>query len=212
MAKIGPFEKHADRYEEWFVKNPFAYQSELQAIKVLLPLYGVGMEIGVGTGRFAALLGIKLGVEPSEAMRKMASERGIEVIDGVAEDLPFENGRFHFALMVTTICFLDDIQAAFEEACRVLKPGGFLIVGFVDRESPLGQSYLRRAKQNLFYREATFYSLKEVVSYMKKSGFGRFAFTQTIFKDLEKIEAPEPVKEGYGEGSFVVVRGMKSLE
>jgi len=212
MAKIGPFEKHADRYEEWFVKNPFAYQSELQAIKVLLPLYGVGIEIGVGSGRFAALLGIKLGVEPSEAMRKMASERGIEVIDGVAEDLPFENGRFHFALMVTTICFLDDIQAAFEEACRVLKPGGFLIVGFVDRESPLGQSYLRRAKQNLFYREATFYSLKEVVSYMKKSGFGRFAFTQTIFKDLEKIEAPEPVKEGYGEGSFVVVRGMKSLE
>jgi len=212
MAKIGPFEKHADRYEEWFVKNPFAYQSELQAIKVLLPLYGVGMEIGVGTGRFAALLGIKLGVEPSEAMRKMASERGIEVIDGVAEDLPFENGRFHFALMVTTICFLDDIQAAFEEACRVLKPGGSLIVGFVDRESPLGQSYLRRAKQNVFYREATFYSLKEVVSYMKKSGFGRFAFTQTIFKDLEKIEAPEPVKEGYGEGSFVVVRGMKSLE
>jgi len=211
MAKIGPFEKYADRYEEWFLKNSFAYQSELQAIKVLLPLYGVGIEIGVGSGRFAAPLGIKIGIEPSEVMRKRASEKGIEVIDGVAEDLPFQDERFDFALMVTTICFLDDIEASLKEAHRVLKPGGFLIIGFVDRESPLGQSYLKRAQENVFYKHATFYSVKEVVSYMKKSRFGNFAFTQTIFQDLEKIKASEPVKEGYGEGAFVVVRGKKRL-
>ena len=211
MVRVGPFERYANRYEEWFEKNNVAYQSELRATKVLLPLYGVGMEIGVGSGRFAAPLGIKWGVEPSEAMRKMALEKGIEVINGVAEDLPFKDGRFDFTLMVTTICFLDDIQAAFEEARRVLKPGGFLIVGFVDRESSLGQSYLKRAKENIFYREATFYSVEEVVSYMKKTRFGNFAFAQTIFQNLEKIKGPELVKEGYGEGSFVVVRGMKPL-
>jgi len=115
MAKVTPFERYANRYEEWFIRNAFAYQSELQAIKVLMPLCGVGMEIGVGTGRFAAPLGIKIGIEPSEAMRKIASEKGIEVIDGVAEDLPFENERFDFALMVTTICFLDDIETSFRE-------------------------------------------------------------------------------------------------
>ncbi len=72
MAKIEPFEKHETRYEEWFEKNIFAFESELQAIRYLLPKKGTGVEIGVGTGRFAVPLAIKIGVEPSKAMRKVA--------------------------------------------------------------------------------------------------------------------------------------------
>ena len=89
MPKIKPFEEHVDRYEEWFVRNRFAYKSKLQAIRVMLPEGGTGIEIGVGTGRFAAPLGIKLGIEPSKAMRQIAQrKRAIEVICGVAEALP----------------------------------------------------------------------------------------------------------------------------
>ena len=209
MAKIEPFEKHKVKYEEWFEKNEFAYKSELQAVRYLLPKKGTGVEIGVGTGRFAEPLGIRVGVEPSKAMRKVAQKRGIEVIDGVAEALPFEDCLFDFALMVTTICFVDHIEASFKEAFRVIKPAGFFINGFVDRKSPLGRFYQKHRAKNVFYNIATFYSVDDVIPYMKKAGFRNLTFTQTIFHTLEEIKEVEAMKEGYGKGSFVVVSGMK---
>ena len=113
MPKIGPFEKHAGRYEEWFERNRSAYQSELQAVKSLLPPRGIGIGIGVGTGRFAAPLGIQIGIEPSTAMAMVARQREIQVVQAVAKALPFMDGTFDFALMVTTLCFRDDLQGSF---------------------------------------------------------------------------------------------------
>ena len=167
------------------------------------------MEIGIGTGRFAAPLGIKVGVEPAQAMRKVAQERGLKVIEGVAEALPFKDQQFDFALMVTTLCFVDDVERAFQEARRVIKPGGCFINGFVDRNSVLGKIYQRYKDHNVFYKVAEFYSVDEVVSHLEKAGFQDFTFTQTIFHKLDEITEAEPVKKGYGEGAFVVVRGIK---
>jgi ubiquinone/menaquinone biosynthesis C-methylase UbiE len=168
-----------------------------------------GVEIAVGTGRFAAPLGIRVGFEPAKAMRGMAQKRGIKVIDGVAEALPFEDCLFDFALMVTTICFVDDIEASFKEAFRVIKPAGFLINWFVDRNSSLGKFYQKHRAKNVFYKIATFYSVDEVIPYLKKAGFRNLTFAQTIFHDLDEIKEVETIKEGFSEGPFVVVRGMK---
>ena len=68
------------------------------------------MEIGVGTGRFAEPLGFREGVEPSPAMAERARRRGLEVTDGVAENLPLPDATYDVALMVTTICFVDDLE------------------------------------------------------------------------------------------------------
>lgn len=204
-----PFEKHADRYEEWFERNRSAYQSELEAVKSLLPPRGIGIEIGVGTGRFAGPLGLQIGIEPSKAMAMVARRRGIQVVQVVAEALPFMDGRFDFALMVTTLCFLDDVEVSFQEAHRVLRCGGSLVVGFIDPQSHLGQVYERRKNESPFYREARFYSVQEVVWSMENAGFGDFASVQTICDDFEGLRNPEPVRPGYGEGSFVVLRGTK---
>jgi SAM-dependent methyltransferase len=209
MPKIEPFEKHASQYEEWFERNKFAYESELQAIKEQLPEGKNGIEIGVGSGRFAAPLGIKLGLDPSKEMRKLAQKRGIQVIDGVAEAIPFGNSEFDFVLMVTTLCFLDDIEAGLKEAHKVLRSGGCFILGFIDANSPMGRLYQQRKKGNVFYRKATFYSVEEVVAYLNKAGFKDFNFRQTLFSLLTDIRGIEPVKEGYGEGSFIVVKATK---
>jgi len=53
MAKIAPFEAHRNRYEQWFEDNRFAYEAEIEAVRLLLPKGGEGLEVGVGTGRFA---------------------------------------------------------------------------------------------------------------------------------------------------------------
>ncbi|MFA4669115.1 methyltransferase domain-containing protein [Pyrococcus kukulkanii] len=208
MPKIKPFEEHRDRYESWFERNKLAYLSELNAVKEVLP-EGECVEVGVGTGRFAAPLGIKVGVEPSKKMAEVAEKRGIKVIPGVAEDLPFEDSSLVCILMVTTICFVDDPEKTIREAYRVLKPGGYLIIGFVDRESPIGREYEEKKDKSLFYREARFFSTKELIELLKKQGFIVDRIVQTLFHRLDEIREIEPVKEGYGEGSFVVIRARK---
>ncbi len=209
MARIEPFEKYSEKYEDWFEKNKFVYGSEIQAIKELFPKVKKSIEIGVGSGKFAVPLGIKIGIDPSPRMRNIAQQRGIEVIDATAEELPFKNSQFELALMVTTICFVDNLNLAFREAYRILKPGGYLIIGFVDKDSSLGKLYQQHKEKSLFYKIAIFYSTKEVVYNLSKVGFKEFDFRQTIFHGLNEIKNVELVKEGYGEGSFVVIRARK---
>jgi ubiquinone/menaquinone biosynthesis C-methylase UbiE len=57
----------------------------------------------VGTGRFAAPLGIRIGIDPAESMRKIARKRKIEVLGGVAEYLPFKDSSCELVLMITEI-------------------------------------------------------------------------------------------------------------
>lgn len=202
------FDQNAERYEAWFLENPHAYVSELRAVRELLPR-GSGLEIGVGTGRFAAPLGIGRGVEPSRPMAELARRKGVEVTPGVAEHLPFSDSEFDFCLMVTTVCFLDDLDLSFNEARRVLRPGGAFIIGFVDRESPLGKEYLRRKDGSVFYQKATFHTVGEIVSHLEHAGFADPVFCQTLFRPLGELTEPDPVRKGHGEGSFVVVKAMK---
>jgi SAM-dependent methyltransferase len=209
MPKISPFEKYAEQYERWFEKNRWVYEAELRAVKAMMPSGGRGVEIGVGTGRFAEPLGIKNGVEPSKRMRDFAQKRGIRALDGVAEKLAFDDSQFDFVLMVTTVCFLDDISKALMEAHRVLSDGGVLIIGFVDRNSKMGKIYLERQKENVFYKEAIFFSVDELVECMNRAGFTDLTFNQTIFGTLAETGEDEPLKPGHGEGSFVVMRGRK---
>lgn len=70
------------------VRTPRApYQSELLTIRALLPWDGLGLEIGVGTARFAAPLGVQVGIDPSSAMLRYAAGRGITVVRATAERL-----------------------------------------------------------------------------------------------------------------------------
>ncbi len=165
------------------------------------------MEVGVGTGRFAAPLGIRFGVDPSPPMARVARERGIQVAMGVGEALPFANASLDLVLMVTTACFLEDLDRGLREARRVLRTGGSIVVGFVDRASPLGAEYLARKDESVFYRAARFYTVPEILASLTQAGFGRFETCQTLFGPPTRTPPEECVKPGYGEGSFVAVRG-----
>lgn len=201
---VSIFDQFAKKYDEWFDVHPHIFQTEVNALKKLMPQKGIGIEIGVGSGRFASALNIHYGIEPAPAMRAIAASRGIDVLNGKAESIPFPDNYFDFVLLVTTLCFVRAPRAALCEANRILKSDGKLIIGMIDRNSKLGQTYESSKMKNPFYQYAHFYSVNEVLELLKQAGFGATKIVQTLFSLLD-IQAIEPIKNGYGEGGFVVI-------
>ena len=209
MPRTHAFDAHPGRYDHWFIEHEAAWVSELLALRTLVPWTGEGLEIGVGTGRFAAPLGIATGLDPSPAMLTHAAGRGIRVVEGRAEALPWADATFDHALVVTTLCFVDDAAAMATEARRVLRPGGRLVLGFVDRGSPLGAEYLARQAASTFYQQATFFSASEVEQLLADAGLVAETWGQTLFGSLSAVTEVQPVRPGRGEGGFTVVAARR---
>lgn len=208
MARTAPFEAHTGRYEAWFERNPHAYAAEVRAVRRLLPDGDVA-EVGVGTGRFAASLGISRGVEPSAAMADRARARGITVERGVAEDLPWSNASLDGVLLVTTVCFVDDLGQALTEALRVLRPRGAVVIGMVDRASPLGAQVAARQARSPFYAVADLLTASAVLDVMARVGFTELVAVQTLLEPPGAVGPDARPVDGHGEGGFVVLRGQR---
>ena len=213
MIKTNPFQKSAIEYDTWYDKYPFVFQSEVATIRqqmLNLPEQITGIEVGLGTGRFASALGIKEGIEPVNEMAEFAIKRGIEVMKGTAENLPYRDLHFDFILYVT-ICYLDNVTSALKEAHRVLKNDGSIILCFLDQDQAIAKSYEAKRKDSHFYKNARFYNVDRVKTLLENTGFRNFEFSQTLFDNLDDIDEVQPPKEGFGEGSFVVVRATKKV-
>ena len=202
---------HLREYETWYKEHPFIFQSEVEALRQMLPAGENlrGIEVGVGTGRFANALNIKEGVEPSETLRELALKRGIEVMNGTAEHLPYGDLSFDFVLSAFCINCFNDLHVVFREAGRVLRKNGVLIVGFINRHSIIGKYYEEHKPESSFYRHANFFAVEKVVFELNLAGFRHFKFCQTLFNSFDKITSPEQPKPGYGEGSFIVIQARK---
>lgn len=209
MSQTDSFDNYSKEYEEWFERNKNIYKSELNAVKNFIFKNEKGLEIGIGTGRFAKPLGIETGIEPSESMRKIAADKGLEVHDGVGESIPFPDKSFDFILIVTTICFLNDLEKTMEECRRVLRENGKIIIGIVDRDTPLGQEYLQNKENNVFYKDAHFHSTEELLELLEKYKFKNIEIVQTVFGKLSEINRVQDFKKGYGEGGFAVIKADK---
>ena len=202
------FDKYYKKYDAWYDRNKFAYLSEIKAIKKVLPKSGKGLEIGVGTGRFAVPLGIRMGIDPSHAMIELARERGVNARWDFGEDLPFLENTFDYAAIIITLCFVQDPLKVLKESRRVLKKNGKIIIGIIDKNSFLGKYY--KKKRSIFYKEANFFSIVEIVDLLKDAGFSEFSYYQTLYKLPEEIKLIQKPQKGFGKGGFVVITGEKN--
>jgi ubiquinone/menaquinone biosynthesis C-methylase UbiE len=210
LKKVEVFEKYSSEYESWFEENRFVYLSEVEALKMAVPSGGKGLEVGVGSGRFAKPLGIAFGVEPSDKMAQIARDKGINVYKGIAESLPFQDEEFDFVLLAVTICFVNDPMKSLIEAKRVLKKGSRLIVAIVDKKSELGRLYLERQSNSVFYKNARFFSSEEVIEIFNRIGIRFTGAFQVLFdRDIKNFNYIEKPEAGYGKGAFVVLFGEK---
>jgi ubiquinone/menaquinone biosynthesis C-methylase UbiE len=108
------------------------------------------LEVGCGTGlllrRFAAEASRAVGVDLSPGMLAGARGRGLEVREGSATALPFDDASFDVTVSFKTLAHVPDLPRALAEMARVTRAGGVMIVELYNPWS------LRRATK-LFVRE-----------------------------------------------------------
>jgi len=91
-AKHRVFEDFADDYDRWSDDHAEICHAQPRLLGRAVPSPGLGPEVGVGSGRFAAPLGIHCGIDPSFPLAEMAKRRGVEVAIGTGEHLPYRSG------------------------------------------------------------------------------------------------------------------------
>jgi ubiquinone/menaquinone biosynthesis C-methylase UbiE len=94
-------------------------------------------------------LGIHVGIDPAERPLRLARQRGITVVQGVGESLPFRNASFGAVLFVVTLCFVQEPLAVLREAHRVLRDDGVLVVGMVFADSLWANFIGKRGRRDI---------------------------------------------------------------
>jgi ubiquinone/menaquinone biosynthesis C-methylase UbiE len=214
MQRSNPFDVNADRYDSWFesCEGKAVYEIEKTCLRTLLQACkGLWLEVGVGSGRFAAAFGISEGLDPSSAMSAIATRRGIRTVCGVGEDLPYRDATFDGVLIVTTLCFLADAERTLSECSRVLRQAGTLVVGLVPAESAWGRLYKTKGGEgHPIYSKATFYSCGQTVRICARTGF----VLEKAISCLRTSPGEEPkpgIEDGINESAgFVAMRFQRT--
>ncbi|MFL5930114.1 MAG: class I SAM-dependent methyltransferase [Gaiellaceae bacterium] len=104
------------------------------AVRLLGPGPGRLLDVGCGTGAHGSAFTDRgwdlVGIDISADMLGIARERGLEVVQADATELPFDDGAFDAAVSLWTHTDVDDFQRAVGEVARVLGPSApFVYVG-----------------------------------------------------------------------------------
>ena len=116
----------------------------LSALRQRIMPYAQGhvLEIGFGTGvNLKYYDGSRIETFTALDIKKEMDPQGpfpIQIVEGKAEDLPFEAGSFDTVVETLVLCTVEDMEGVLSEIERVLKPGGsFIFLDHVLPEDPL---------------------------------------------------------------------------
>lgn len=234
MKKLA-FDDLAETYDAWFLDNQAILGSEVLLLKRFLDEPGVALSVGCGTGLFEWILreehgiAVRHGVEPSADMARIAQKRGLEVRSGSAEEVPYADGTFDTAILNGIPGYVADLERAFAEAFRVLRPGGHVLVLDVPAESGFGLLYQLAAEKGSWddpalqglaparpypvelAAAARWRTTAEKAELLRRVGFEALEFAQTLTTHPrhanDAVEEPVP---GFERGGYVAIRGRRA--
>lgn len=100
------------------------------------------LEVGCGTGlvlqRLQTFARRAQGIDLSPGMLAKARERGLDVQEGSATELPFEDDSFDVTCSFKVLAHIPAINIALSEMARVTRPGGVVIAEFYNPHSIRG--------------------------------------------------------------------------
>jgi SAM-dependent methyltransferase len=119
-----------------------------------IPIGARVLEIGCGTGQLGAFLSVGgravVGVDMSSASLRLASDfkhrhrlENLNFVQGDLFALPLQSESFDLVIAKGVLHHTADARRAFRAACRMLRPGGYFLVGLYNRVGRIPTS-LRR--------------------------------------------------------------------
>ncbi len=167
------FDAIAPYYDAWY-DDPVGKAYDIQeknAMAKLLPQASPGktlLEVGSGTGHWSAWFterGYRVtGIDLSPEMTKRAQSRGIpgsRFMVGDFLETPIDES-FDVVAAVTSLEFIPDYKAAIEKMRSLVRPGGALIVGVLNRRSWLGLTRKIKGAKDPVFSSAHFFTTGEV--------------------------------------------------
>ncbi|RVU40399.1 class I SAM-dependent methyltransferase [Lujinxingia sediminis] len=231
------FDLFANDYDAWFSENQPLLESEVRLLAHLWPEPKPErvLSVGCGTGLFEAVLKrdfdivVTDGIEPAEGMAAIARTRGMEVAIGTAEDGDFGEGLFDMLVFNGSSSYVSDLKGVFERAFHALRPGGYVMVIDVPRESSFGILYCLAAALDTwdhplmagvapkspypmpFVRAANWHTTAERIDALEAAGFVVENTAQTLtthpVRAGEEVEFP---RDGHDSGDYVGVLARKT--
>ncbi len=174
------FDEKSKEYDAWYdtTLGAFIDARETECTFALLP-HDVGAHIldcGCGTGRFSlklAMQGFQVeGIDLSEPMLAHAREKA-----RIAECdinfrkmdiccLDYADNTFDAVVSVALFEFIHDDKKALEECFRVVKPGGYVLIGTITKDSSWGEAYLQHMhREDSVFHQAKFKTRAEMKSF-----------------------------------------------
>jgi SAM-dependent methyltransferase len=148
----------AHEYDDVFPRHVAEHyiNKRTSLIKDLLPLGGLVLDVGCGTGQLGSAIASEgfdvFGVDLSASMVAKARERGlVGTFAGVTSALPFAADSFDLALTVATLHHLETperVAATVGEMGRVVKPGGFVVLWDHNPANPYWPILMKRVPQD----------------------------------------------------------------
>src|SRR5215210_6778781 len=136
MTGTNPFRLDFDGHVEEYVRHRRIHPEVLRQF-LESGLFGPQtrvLDVGCGTGNYAAALAestscLLSGIDPSQRMLDSArtSASWESLMQGNAESLPFGDNSFNVVMSTDVIHHVEDRDAYFGEAFRVLRPGGHVV-------------------------------------------------------------------------------------
>ncbi|HOO70282.1 MAG TPA: methyltransferase domain-containing protein [Spirochaetota bacterium] len=175
------FDSMAARYDLWY-QTPLGRAYDLfekKAAAGLLPQAGPGatlLEAGSGTGHWSSWFSGKgyrvTGIDISKEMTRLAQSKnmtGCRFITGDFLRQQFSE-RYDVVAAITSVEFMADPEKALAIMRTLVKPGGCLFLGLLNRWSVLGLYRKLKTGNKPTYRSAHFFSMGEIRKILGKHG------------------------------------------
>jgi SAM-dependent methyltransferase len=229
------FDKYAQDYDAWFLKNINVLYSEAKLVaKALGSAPGRTLSVGCGSGLFEKILreefniDIRDGIEPAAGMAEIADKRGMKVQIATAENAKFEVEAFDTVLFNGTPSYIPDLAKAVDNAKNALKSGGRIILIDVPKDGCYSTLYNLAATLGTWehpllndikpedpypielVKSASWRTTKEKIDILTQKGFRNMEFFQTLTTHpaYTNLQIEEPIA-GYDKGDYVAIIAVK---
>lgn len=190
----------------WFVGKRLFIKTYLDPIKS--NIHNI-LDIGSGTGgttKFLEKYGKVIGIEKNNYAISLAKKRGLRIIKGEAEKLPFKNNSFDLVTIFDVLYHKDvkNVKKAILEAKRVLKQNGYILI----TDSAL--NFLKGSHGYPTYEKRRF-TTGELIDALRNNGFATIKHSYIYFSIFPLVFIKRKIIDSFYKNNHSDVNKIASI-